>query len=66
MRQFTDLKWGTKNPIMMRDKEFNMVLLRTFGTYTIRIDDPSKFIREIVGTDGHFTVDNMGRFLVSS
>jgi membrane protease subunit (stomatin/prohibitin family) len=59
MRQFTDLKWGTKNPIMMRDKEFNMVRLRTFGTYTIRIDDPSKFIREIVGTDGHFTVDEI-------
>jgi len=59
MRQFTDLKWGTKNPIMMRDKEFNMVRLRTFGTYTIRIDDPSKFIREIVGTDGLFTVDEI-------
>lgn len=58
-RQFVDLKWGTKNPIMMRDKEFNMVRLRTFGTYNIRIDDPSKFIREIVGTDGHFTVDEI-------
>ncbi len=58
-RQFTDLKWGTKNPIMMRDKEFSMVRLRTFGTYNIRIDDPAKFIREIVGTDGHFTVDEI-------
>jgi len=58
-RQFVDLKWGTKNPIMMRDKEFSMVRLRTFGTYTIRIDDPAKFIREIVGTDGHFTVDEI-------
>ena len=58
-RQFVDLKWGTKNPIMMRDKEFNMVRLRTFGSYSIRIDDPSKFIREIVGTDGHFTIDEI-------
>ena len=58
-RQFVDLKWGTKNPIMMRDKEFNMVRLRTFGTYNIRIDDPAQFIREIVGTDGHFTVDEI-------
>jgi len=58
-RQFVDLKWGTKNPIMMRDKEFSMVRLRTFGTYNIRIDDPAKFIREIVGTDGHFTVDEI-------
>ncbi len=59
MRQFTDLKWGTKNPIMMRDKEFGAVRLRTFGTYTMRIKDPAKFIREIVGTDGHFTVDEI-------
>ena len=58
-RQFVDLKWGTKNPIMMRDKEFSMVRLRTFGTYNIRIEDPAKFIREIVGTDGHFTVDEI-------
>ncbi len=58
-RQFTDLKWGTKNPIMMRDKEFSMVRLRTFGTYNIRINDPAQFIREIVGTDGHFTIDEI-------
>ena len=63
MRQFVDLKWGTKNPIMMRDKEFKMVRLRTFGSYTIRIDDPAKFIREIVGTDGHFTVDEISNQL---
>ncbi len=59
MRQFTDLKWGTKNPVMLRDKEFGAVRLRTFGTYTMRIKDPAKFIREIVGTDGHFTVDEI-------
>jgi len=59
MRQFTDLKWGTKNPIMMRDSEFDMVRLRTFGTYSIRISDPSVFIKEIVGTDGHFTTDEI-------
>ncbi|KAG1694701.1 hypothetical protein GQR58_006699 [Nymphon striatum] len=46
--KFVDLKWGTKNPIMMRDKEFNMVRLRTFGTYNIRIEDPAKFINEII------------------
>ena len=58
-RQFTDLKWGTKNPIMMRDPEFDMVRLRTFGTYSVRITDPKTFIREIMGTDGHFTVDEI-------
>jgi len=59
MRQFTDLKWGTKNPVMMRDKEFGAVRLRTFGTYNIRIQEPEKFIREIVGTDSHFTIDEI-------
>jgi membrane protease subunit (stomatin/prohibitin family) len=59
MKQFTDLKWGTKNPIMMRDSEFDMVRLRTFGTYSVRVNNPTKFITEIVGTDGHFTIDEI-------
>ena len=53
-RQFTDLKWGTKNPIMLRDAELGPVRLRTFGTYCIRITDPEKFIRQIAGTDTLF------------
>ncbi len=56
MRQFTDLKWGTKNPVMLRDAEFSMVRLRTFGSYSIRINDPEKFMLEILGTDGRFSV----------
>jgi len=58
-KRFTDLKWGTKNPIMVRDPEFSMVRLRAFGTYEIRITDPKQFMQEIVGTDGHFTVDEV-------
>ncbi len=58
-KRFTDLKWGTKNPIIVRDSEFDMVRLRAFGTYEIRIVDPATFIREIVGTDGHFTTDEI-------
>lgn len=54
-RRFTDLKWGTKNPIMLRDPEFGPVRVRAFGTYAMRVKDPVAFIREIVGTDGHFT-----------
>ena len=59
LRRFTDLKWGTKNPIILRDKEFGAVRLRAFGTYEIRIEDPAKFIKEIVGTNGHFTVEDI-------
>ena len=58
-KRFTDLKWGTKNPIMLRDPEFGPVRLRAFGTYAIRVTDPAKFIREIVGTDGNFTTDEV-------
>jgi membrane protease subunit (stomatin/prohibitin family) len=58
-RIFTDLKWGTKNPVIVRDPEFGPVRLRAFGTYAIRIKDPAVFIREVVGTDGHFTIDEI-------
>ena len=58
-RQFTDQKWGTKNPIMLRDAEFGMVRLRAFGTYAFKAAEPAKLIAEIVGTDGHFTVDQI-------
>jgi len=58
-KRFIDLKWGTKNPIMVRDPEFSMVRLRAFGTYEIRITDPKTFLNEIVGTDGHFTTDEV-------
>ena len=54
-RNFTDLKWGTKNPIMLRDNEFGPVRLRAFGTYVVRVTDATKFLKQIVGTDGMFT-----------
>lgn len=57
--QFVDQKWGTKNPIMLRDKEFGPLRLRAFGTYAMRIKDPARFLREIVGTDGDFTTDEI-------
>lgn len=53
-RQFTDLKWGTRNPIMMRDAEIGPVRLRAFGTYCIRVSDPKQFITQIAGTDPNF------------
>lgn len=59
MRQFTNLKWGTRNPIILRDKEFDMVRLRAFGTYAIRIDDPRTFMQQIVGTDNRFAVEEI-------
>lgn len=62
-KQFTDQKWGTPNPIMMRDKDFGMVRIRAFGTYVIKITDPVKFLREVVGTDDQFNSEDIGNQL---
>jgi membrane protease subunit (stomatin/prohibitin family) len=59
MRTVTDRKWGTKNPIMMRDSEFGVVRLRAFGTYAIRVSDPAAFLRQVAGTEARFTVDQI-------
>lgn len=59
-KQFVNLKWGTAQPIMLRDAEFGPVRLRAFGSYCIRIDDdPTLFIKSIVGTNGHFTTEGI-------
>lgn len=58
-RQITDMKWGTKNPVMMRDAEFGPVRLRAFGTYATRVKNPAVLIEQIAGTDGHFSVEEI-------
>jgi membrane protease subunit (stomatin/prohibitin family) len=59
-RVFTDRKWGTKNPIMLRDAEFGPTRLRAFGSFAIKVSDPATFLKQIVGTDGRFTVNEIG------
>ena len=58
-KQFTDLKWGTANPVMMRDTDFGMVRLRAFGIYSIRVADPRAFIKEVAGTNAHFVTEDI-------
>lgn len=58
-RRFTDLKWGTKNPVMLRDAEFGPVRLRSFGTYVIQMKDPAVFVRQVAGTDGNFKTEEI-------
>jgi len=57
--QFTDMKWGLRNPLIMRDAEFGVVRLRAFGSYAFKIEDVETLLTEIVGTDGHFTVEEI-------
>ena len=58
-RLFTDLKWGTANPVMMRDAEFGMIRMRAYGTYAIRISDVKTFFQSIVGTQGLTTTEDI-------
>jgi len=58
-RTVTDRKWGTKNPIMMRDAEFGVVRLRAFGTFAIRVSEPAAFLRQVAGTEARFTVEEI-------
>ncbi|MEM7164055.1 MAG: SPFH domain-containing protein [Planctomycetota bacterium] len=65
-RQVTDLKWGTPNPIMMRDSEFGPIRLRAFGTYALRATDPRALLNELVGTDGVFEAEEVTELLRST
>jgi excisionase family DNA binding protein len=56
-RLFTGNKWGTSNPIMMRDQDFGIVRVRAFGTFDFKITDPRVFLKEVAGSDHHFRLD---------
>src|SRR6185369_11096605 len=60
---FTDLKWGTKEPIAFRDTELTMVRLRAFGRFSIRVIHPQIFLQQLVGTRGKYTTDSIEDFL---
>ena len=58
-KQFTDMKWGTSNPIMLRDADFGIVQLRAFGAYSLRVSDPAEFIKQIAGTNAQFQTEDI-------
>ncbi len=59
-RLFTGNKWGTSNPIMLRDADFGIVRARAFGTYDFRVSNVQTFLREVAGSDHDFRVDEFG------
>ena len=60
---FTDMKWGTKEPITFRDSELTMVRLRAFGRFSMRVVEPQLFLQQLVGTKGRYTLDAIEDFL---
>src|SRR2546430_13869484 len=69
-RLFTGNKWGTTNPVMMRDQDFGVIRLRAFGTYDFKVIEPRLFLKEVVGTHQNFRLaefaDTMRSRLVSA
>ncbi|GIE91094.1 SPFH domain-containing protein [Actinoplanes regularis] len=62
-RQFTDMKWGTQNPVIVRDAEFGAVRLRAFGSFAMRVSDPARLLTELVGTDPQFRTAEVQEYL---
>ncbi len=65
MREFTDMKWGTAQPLVYRDTELGMIRLRAFGTYSMRVADPQLFVNQVVGSRGAFSTNAIDEFLRS-
>ena len=64
-KQFTDIKWGTMNPIMMRDPEFGMIRVRGFGSFAYKVYDPGIFLKELFGTNSSFRTEDITGYLKS-
>lgn len=64
-RQLTNLKWGTSNPVPLRDPDFGPVRVRAFGTYTLKAIDPARLLSELVGTDGVYEAEEISSLLRS-
>jgi len=60
---YNDLKWGTSNPIMMRDADFGMLRIRAFGIYSLKVADSGTFLKQLVGTNGVYTVEDISEQL---
>lgn len=64
-KQFTDQKWGTVNPIMLRDADFGMIRIRGYGKFSFRVDDPAAFLKELFGTNSSFETKDITDYLKS-
>ena len=64
-KQFTNERWGTSNPITMRDKDFGTIRLRGYGNYAFKVSDASLFMKELLGTNSSFTTDDISSYLKS-
>lgn len=64
-KQFTNQKWGTTNPIVMRDKDFGTIRIKAYGTFAYKVTDPATFLKELFGTNSSFSTENISNYLKS-
>ena len=64
-KQFTNQKWGTTNPITMRDKDFGSIRIKSYGTYAFKVKEPVTFLKELFGTNSEFTTESIANYLKS-
>lgn len=64
-KQFTNQKWGTTNPITMRDKDFGTIRIRAYGSYAFKVINPGTFLKELLGTNSSFTTEDITNYLRS-
>ncbi len=64
-KQFTNQKWGTTNPITMRDKDFGSIRIKSYGTFAFKVKDPVVFLKELFGTNSLYTTDSVVSYLKS-
>lgn len=65
LKQFTNVQWGTRNPVMTSDSRFGMIRIRCFGTFSYKVDDPAIFLKELFGTNSSFKTEDINDFLKS-
>jgi membrane protease subunit (stomatin/prohibitin family) len=65
VREFTDMKWGTQQPVLFRDSEFGMIRIRAHGTYSLQIKDPQLFLVQVVGTRSTYMTSDIEDYLRS-
>ena len=62
-KQFLNQKWGTSNPVLMRDKVFGMIRLRGYGIFSYKVNNPKTFLEEVFGTNSEFTIEGISNHL---
>ena len=64
-KQFTNQRWGTSNPITMRDRDFGTIRIRGYGNYAFKVENPEVFMKELFGTNSTFSTDDINSYLKS-